>query len=133
MQSNNLCLSVSLQTPSNEDLSKVAENLQTAFTNPWKDINVDLPDINEVNHLLKDTSPPLPSLGQVRSCLKHLNPKKATGIDKIPAWFLTHYCDDLTPAIHSIVTHSKFQRVKCTPVKVKIYSFWGSNNLRGRN
>ncbi|CAB3995382.1 RNA-directed DNA polymerase from mobile element jockey [Paramuricea clavata] len=44
----------SLQTPSNEDLSKVAENLQTAFTNPWKDINVDLPDINEVNHLLKD-------------------------------------------------------------------------------
>ena len=96
----------SLQTPSNEDLSKVAENLQTAFTNPWKDINVDLPDINEVNHLLKDTSPPLPSLGQVRSCLKHLNPKKATGIDKIPAWFLKHYCDDLTPAIHSIVTGS---------------------------
>ncbi|CAB4021160.1 Hypothetical predicted protein [Paramuricea clavata] len=86
----------SLQTPSNEDLSKVAENLQTAFTNPWKDINVDLPDINEVNHLLKDTPPPLPSLGQVRSCLKHLNPKKATGIDKIPAWFLKHYCDDCT-------------------------------------
>ncbi|CAB3995027.1 RNA-directed DNA polymerase from mobile element jockey, partial [Paramuricea clavata] len=102
----------SLQTPSNEDLSKVAENLQTAFTNPWKDINVDLPDINEVNHLLKDTSPPLPSLGQVRSCLKHLNPKKATGIDKIPAWFLKHYCDDLTPVIHSIVigsiTQSKY-------------------------
>ncbi|CAB4012075.1 Hypothetical predicted protein, partial [Paramuricea clavata] len=96
----------SLQTPSNEDLSKVAENLQTAFTNPWKDINVDLPDINEVNHLLKDTSPPLTSLGQGRSCLKHLNPKKATGIDKIPAWFLKHCCDDLTPAIHSIITGS---------------------------
>lgn len=29
--------------------------------------------------------------------------------------------------------HSKIQRVKFTPVKVKIYSLWESNNLWGRN
>lgn len=30
-------------------------------------------NINEIEHLLKDIASSVPSLGQVRSCLKHLN------------------------------------------------------------
>jgi hypothetical protein len=32
-----------------------------------------------------------------------------------------------------ISSHIKFQTVKFPPVKVKIYSLWGRNNLWGRN
>ena len=52
------------------------------------------------------TTPPLPSIGQVKSCLKHLNTRKATGVDKIPAWILKRYHDDLAPVVHNIVTAS---------------------------
>ena len=66
-------------------------------------------NINEIEHLLKDIAPPVPSSCQVGSCLKHLNTKKATGVDKIQAWFLNRYYHDVTPAIHNIVTSSIIQ------------------------
>ena len=56
----------SLQSPSEEELSELAELLQGAFTKPRVDVNTDSIAINEVDHLLKHTSPPLPSQGQVR-------------------------------------------------------------------
>ena len=43
---------------------------------------------------------------QVKNCLKHLNPRKATGVDKIPAWILKRFSDDLAPVVHNIVTAS---------------------------
>ena len=48
-----------------------------------------------LDQLLRNTAPPLPSIGQVKSCLKHLSPRKATGVDRIPAWILKRFCDDL--------------------------------------
>ena len=50
----------------------IAEQLQEAFTKPWKDLTAEALNINEIEHLLKDIAPPVPSLGQVRSYLKHL-------------------------------------------------------------
>jgi hypothetical protein len=44
-----------------------------------------------VNHPHKNNNPPLPSIGQVKAVLKHLNPRKTTGIDKVPAWMLKQY------------------------------------------
>ena len=45
--------------PSEKEASKLTELLQRAFTKPWKDAKTDPLDINEVDHLLKHTSPPL--------------------------------------------------------------------------
>ena len=53
--------------------------------------------------MLKDTPPRQPSIGQVKSHLNHFNPRKATGVDDIPAWILKHFSEDLAPVIHDII------------------------------
>ena len=94
----------SLHDPENIDLSKLSENLQKAFIKPWSDryTNV-VSEIPEEIYPLKNNTPLLPSIGQVKAVLKHLNPRKATGIDKIPAWVLKQYHEDLAPVLHDIV------------------------------
>jgi hypothetical protein len=88
----------------NLDLSEFAEKLQKAFTKPWSDRYTNAAsEIPEVNHPHKNNNPPLPSIGQVKAVLKHLNPRKATGIDKVPAWMLKQYHEDLAPVIYDIV------------------------------
>ena len=56
-----------------------------------------------MNHPQKNNKPPLPSIGQVKAVLKHLNPRKATGIDKVPAWMLKQYHENLAPVVYDIV------------------------------
>ena len=56
-----------------------------------------------MNHPQKNNKPPLPSIGQVKSVLKHLNPRKATGIDNVPAWMLKQCHEDLAPVVYDIV------------------------------
>ena len=94
----------SLHGPENIDLFKLSENLQKAFIKPWLDryTNV-VSEIPEEMYPLKNKKPLLPSIGQVKAVLKHLNPRKATGIDKIPAWVLKQYHEDLAPVVHDIV------------------------------
>ena len=90
--------------PENLDLSDLAEKLQKAFTKPWSDRYTNVAfEIPEVNHPQKNNKPPLPSIGQVKAVLKHLNPRKATGIDKVPAWMLKQYHEDLAPVVYDIV------------------------------
>ncbi|CAB4002267.1 RNA-directed DNA polymerase from mobile element jockey [Paramuricea clavata] len=90
--------------PENLDLSDLAEKLQKAFTKPWSDRYTNVAfEIPEVNHPHKNNKPPLPSIGQVKAVLKHLNPRKATGIDKVPAWMLKQYHKDLAPVVYDIV------------------------------
>ena len=99
-----------IQTLPRTPPTTIAEQLQTASTKTWEDLTAEALNINEIEHLLKDMiAPPVPLLGQVRSCLKHLNTKKATAADKIPAWFLNRHYHDVTPAIHSIITSSIIQ------------------------
>ena len=73
-------------SPSTEDLTDLAEKLHTVFTEPWANLDTDIgTHVDEVNSLLKVHPAPLPSIGQGRTTLMHLKPKKATGADKIPA------------------------------------------------
>ncbi|CAB4038005.1 Hypothetical predicted protein, partial [Paramuricea clavata] len=42
----------------------------------------------------------------VKTALKQLNSKKATGSDGIPAWVLKRYCEELAPIVHDIICAS---------------------------
>jgi hypothetical protein len=80
----------------------LAEKLQQAFINPWQEVYpTNVPDFQTVSHLLKDVPPPTPSVGQVKSTLRHLNPKKATGADGIPAWLLKRFYQSRSPSLRS--------------------------------
>ena len=94
----------SLHGPENIDLSELSENLQKVFIKHWLDryTNV-VTKIPEEIYPLKNNKPLLPSIDQVKAVLKHLNARKATGIDKIPAWVLKQFHEDLAPVVHDIV------------------------------
>ena len=101
--------STSLASLSNNELSDLAEKLQAAFTKSWKNLgteNASRLQVNDAQHLPKETTPPLSSIGQVKMVLKQLKTKKVTGIDGIPAWFLKQYYEDLAPAVHNIIISS---------------------------
>ena len=71
------------------------------FTKTWVNLrNENKVDEDEVNQLLKDTPPRQPSIGQVKSHLNQLNPRKATAVDDISASILKHFSEDL---IHDII------------------------------
>ena len=75
--------SQSLLPPSQEDLHVLADRLQRSFIMPWS-----------------------ASIGQVKSVLEHLNPRKATVSDNAPAWCLKRFSEELAPVIHEIVSSS---------------------------
>ncbi|CAB4037505.1 Hypothetical predicted protein, partial [Paramuricea clavata] len=112
----------SLSSPDHADLMEIADGLQRSFTKPWLGIQPDLPRLQAVEHLLKDSHPPLPSIGQVKTVLKHLNPRKATGSDNIPAWCLKRYAEELAPVVHDIVVASIVQCKYPTSYKHAIIS-----------
>ena len=62
--------------------------------------------LEEVEQSLRRGNPPMPSIGLVKAALKQLNPKKATGSDKIPGWVLKRYCGELAPVVHDIICAS---------------------------
>ena len=101
---------------------EIADRLQRSFTKPWQGIQPDLPRLQAVEHLLKDSHPPLPSIGQVKTVLKHLNPRKATVSDNIPAWCLKRYAEELAPVVHDIVVASIVQCKYPTSYKHAIIS-----------
>ena len=85
----------------------LAEKLQISFTEPWKDlITTSIPQLDDVESLLKDYTPPLPSIGQIKCALDHLNQSKATGADGVPAWLLKRFSNVLAPIVHNIITAS---------------------------
>ncbi|CAB4034927.1 Hypothetical predicted protein [Paramuricea clavata] len=85
----------------------LAEKFQISFTEPWKDlITTSIPQLDEVESLLKNYPPPLPSIGQIKSVLNHLNHSKATGADGVPAWLLKRFSSVLAPIVHNIITAS---------------------------
>ena len=81
-----------------------AEILQNVFTKPWSNLpETIIPSLEEVEQSLRRGNPPTPSIGLVKAALKQLNPKKATGSDKIPGWVLKRYCsEELAPVVHDI-------------------------------
>ena len=57
----------SLSSPDHADLMAIADRLQRSFIKPWLEIQPDPPRLQAVEHLLKDSQPPLPSIGQVKN------------------------------------------------------------------
>jgi hypothetical protein len=84
----------------------IADRLQRSFIKSWLEHQPDLLRRQAVEHLLKDSHPPLTPFGQVKTVLKHLNPRKATGSHNIPAWCLKRYAEELAPVVHDIVVAS---------------------------
>jgi hypothetical protein len=85
----------------------LAEKFQISFTEPWKDlITTSIPQLDEVESLHKNYSPPLPSIGQIKSVLNHLNHSKATGADGVPTWLLKRLSSVLATITHDTITAS---------------------------
>ena len=87
-----------------------AEILQNVFTKPWLNLpETTIPRLEDIASSLREENPPTPSIGLVKAALKQLNPKKATGSDKIPGWVLKRYCEELAPVVHDIICASIVQ------------------------
>ena len=96
--------------PPAEVTEYLVEQLQQAFIKPWQEVcPTNVPDFQTVSHLLKDVPPPTPSVGQVKSTLRHLNPKKATGADGIPEWLLKRFYEELALVVHNVICASIVQ------------------------
>ena len=68
------------------------EIFQNIFTKPWLNLpETIIPSLEDVASSLRQENPPTPSVGQVKTALKQLNSKKATGSDGIPAWVLKRH------------------------------------------
>ena len=90
-----------------DQITSTVELLQDPFTKSWRDLSSTVvPDLEEVAPLLKENPPPTPSIGQVKFVLRHLNPKKATGSDGIPAWVLKRFCEELALVVHNFLCSS---------------------------
>ena len=66
-------------------------------------------DFIEVESLLKSNNPSIPSIGQVKSGLAHLEARKATGSDGVHAWLLKRFSEDLAVVVHNIFIWSIIQ------------------------
>ena len=92
--------------PSSDELKEVADKLLQAFTAPWKNRTATALLASEISDRLQDRPPPLPSIGQVKAIMKHLNGRKATGCDEVPAWLLKSFHEEIAPALHDIICAS---------------------------
>lgn len=61
-------------------------------------------------HGLRDNSPCVTSIGQVKKLLIELNSKKATGTDNISAWTLKRFAEELAVLVHDIICASIIER-----------------------
>ena len=114
---------ISISRPPADTAADLSERSQRIFTKPWQDsVLTKIPDIDELRSLLKESNPPLPSIGQVKAVFKQLNPRKATGSDGIPYWLLKRFCEELAPVIHNIVCSSIMQSKYPTPYKHALVS-----------
>ncbi|CAB4004134.1 Hypothetical predicted protein, partial [Paramuricea clavata] len=73
-----------MSSPDHVDLTAVADKLEKSFIEPWLEIQSDHPRLQAVNTCLR-IPPPLPSIGQIKTVLKHSNPRKANVADDIAA------------------------------------------------
>ena len=65
--------------------------------------------VSEVANELDDRPLPVPNIRQVKAILKHVNPRKATGVDGVPAWLLNRFHEELAPVVHDIICASIVQ------------------------
>ena len=115
-------LSKTLTTPNKAELQKTADFLLDAFVAPWKDREPTALSVSEVANDLHDRPPPVPNIGLVRAMLKHVNPRKATGVDGVPACLLKRFHEELAPDVHDIICASIVQSKYPTSYKHALVS-----------
>ena len=76
----------------------------------------------EIASELDDRPPPVPNIGQVKAILKHVNPRKATGVDGVPEWLLKRFHEELAPVVHDIICASIVQSKYPTSYKHALVS-----------
>ena len=86
------------RVPPVEATEHLVEQLQQAFIKPWLDVYPTAPQ-----DVQTDDPPLLPSVGQVKSTIKHLNSKKATSADGIPAWLLKRFNEELALVVPKMI------------------------------
>lgn len=91
--------------PTNTALTRVANELLEAFVAPWKNREQSAMSVSELANSLEDRPSPIANIGQIKAMLKHLNPRKATGVDGVPAWLLKRFYEELASAVHDIICH----------------------------
>lgn len=62
--------------PTTEKLRRLADKLYDVSTVPWQNRVPTAMDVSDLAEELDDRPPTIPSVGQVKSILKHLNPRK---------------------------------------------------------
>ena len=73
---------------------------------------------NDLAYNLKHRIPSqIPNIGQVKAALKHLNPKKATGENTVPASVLRQFHKELVPAVLDIICTTIQQSKSLSPYK----------------
>ena len=85
------------------ELESTASKLLDAFIAPWANrvpnsLAATVAEVEIIDH-----EPLFPSIGQIKTILKFLNPKKATGVDGVPAWVLKRFHEELAPSIHETI------------------------------
>jgi spore maturation protein CgeB len=98
-----------LAASSGSELQELSEKLQEIFTVPWRNLSSSNMDLIEVESLLKSNNPSIPSIGQVKSGLAHLEARKATGSDSVHVWLLKRFSEDLAVVVHNIFISSIIQ------------------------
>ena len=78
--------------------------------------------VSEVANDLDDRPLPVPNIGQVKAILRHVNPRKVTGVDGVPAWLLKRFHEELGPVVHDIICASILQAKYPTSYKHALVS-----------
>ncbi|CAB4032507.1 Hypothetical predicted protein, partial [Paramuricea clavata] len=90
-----------MSSPDHVDLTAITDKLEKSVIKPWLEVQSDHPRLQAGNTYLRIPAP-LPSIGQIKTVLKHSNPRKANGADDIAAWCLKRYAEELAPVVHDI-------------------------------
>ncbi len=104
------------------ELESTANKLLDAFIAPWANGVPNSLAAKVAGVEIIDHQPLLPSIGQVKTILKFLNPKKATGVDGVPAWVLKRFHEELAPNIHEIICASILRCKYPSPYKHALIS-----------
>ncbi|PFX21803.1 hypothetical protein AWC38_SpisGene13711 [Stylophora pistillata] len=108
--------------PNKAELKKTTDLLLDAFAAPWKDREPTALSVNEIANDLDDRPPPVPNVVQVNAMLKHVNLRKATGVDGVPAWLLKRFHEVLAPVVHDTICASIVQSKYPTTYKHTLVS-----------
>ncbi|XP_022798315.1 uncharacterized protein LOC111336477 [Stylophora pistillata] len=99
-------LSKTPTAPNKAEIQETVELLLDAFAAPRKDRQPTALSVSEIANDLKDRLPPAPNIGPVNTMLKHMNPRKAAGVDGVPSWLLEQFHEEFAPDVHDIICAS---------------------------